>query len=316
MAEIKVSVIIPVYNTEAYVADALNSILDQTLREIEVIVINDGSTDNSYEVVKSIADSDDRISLYQQENKGLSETRNRGMSMAQGKYIYFMDSDDLLDKNTLLECYEKCKAHDLDFVFFDADVFGESVGTLNLNYHRTHLINAETCTGISMLEHFFEVGGYQPSACLSFIRSSFLKRIGLSFYPGIIHEDELFTFLLYLNAYRVGYINKACFKRRLRPNSIMVNKFSPKSIEGYITVISELIHVKETKEDPQIGKLVDRRVSDILGGVLYNSRWIRIKDRYRLLLQCGTQLKRHTSIKNAFLLVFPISRYLRKSPSH
>ena len=120
----KVSVVIPVYNTEAYVEQTLRSIMGQTLRDIELIVINDGSTDGSLSVLERIATGDDRIRLYTQPNKGLSETRNAGIDRARGEFIYFMDSDDLLEPDALERCYERCQSDRLDFVFFDAESFG------------------------------------------------------------------------------------------------------------------------------------------------------------------------------------------------
>ena len=95
--EIKVSVVIPVYNTEKYVREAVESIMNQTLRELEIIIINDGSTDNSLQVVEELAAADSRIQVYSQANQGGSVARNAGIARAYGKYIYFMDSDDYLD---------------------------------------------------------------------------------------------------------------------------------------------------------------------------------------------------------------------------
>ena len=89
-----VSVIIPVYNTEEFVEEAVRSIMNQTLQEIEIIVINDGSTDGSLSIIERLAKEDKRIRTYTQQNQGLSATRNKGNEYAQGKYIYFMDSDD------------------------------------------------------------------------------------------------------------------------------------------------------------------------------------------------------------------------------
>ena len=93
----KVSVIIPVYNTDQYVAEAMYSILNQTLTDIELIAVNDGSTDNSLEVITKIAESDKRVKIFSQQNKGQSEARNLGISNSTGDYLYFMDSDDVLD---------------------------------------------------------------------------------------------------------------------------------------------------------------------------------------------------------------------------
>ena len=100
MEQPKVSIIIPIYNTEAYLKATVDSILRQTLYEIEILLINDGSTDRSLRIMQDLAASDNRIILFSQENKGLSVTRNQGLAMAKGEYIYFMDSDDLLEATT------------------------------------------------------------------------------------------------------------------------------------------------------------------------------------------------------------------------
>ena len=93
---IKVSVIIPVYNTEKYLRNCLNSIITQTLIEIEIICINDGSTDSSLEILREYAQRDDRFVLISQTNKGQSFARNKGIDVARGEYIAFVDSDDYL----------------------------------------------------------------------------------------------------------------------------------------------------------------------------------------------------------------------------
>ena len=107
--KIKVSVVIPVYNTEKYVREAIESIIHQSLKELEIIIINDGSTDGSPEILKEISNTDHRIQVYTQTNQGQSTARNFGISHARGKYIYFMDSDDLLEEDALESCYLKCE---------------------------------------------------------------------------------------------------------------------------------------------------------------------------------------------------------------
>ena len=104
----KVSVIIPIYNTGEYVEEAVCSIMNQTLSDLEIIIINDGSTDNSLHIVTQLQNKDSRITIYSQENKGLSAARNKGLSYAIGDYIYFMDSDDILTQNALKTCFDKC----------------------------------------------------------------------------------------------------------------------------------------------------------------------------------------------------------------
>lgn len=123
MEQPKVSIIIPIYNTEAYLKATVDSLLRQTLYEIEILLINDGSTDRSLRIMQDLAASDNRIILFSQENKGLSVTRNQGLAMAKGEYIYFMDSDDLLEATTLEECYSKCQDSSIGFSIFRCGYF-------------------------------------------------------------------------------------------------------------------------------------------------------------------------------------------------
>ena len=121
MKPVKVSVIIPVYNTELYVRQTIQSILGQTLHDIEIITVDDGSTDNSLSILSELAEQDHRIKIFAHKNQGVSVARNIGLEQASGEFIYFMDSDDLLEKDTLEICYQKCLDEQLDFVFFDAE---------------------------------------------------------------------------------------------------------------------------------------------------------------------------------------------------
>ena len=196
--EIKVSVVIPVYNTEKYVREAVESIMNQTLRELEIIIINDGSTDNSLQVVEELAAADSRIQVYSQSNQGLSMARNAGITHAHGRYIYFMDSDDLLEKDAMELCYSKCEEKELDFVFFDAQSFFEEDirNAPVLNYQRTDKLENKVYTGPEAINIQLQHKTYTPSACLNVIRTAFLEERQLLFYPDIVHEDYLFTTLL------------------------------------------------------------------------------------------------------------------------
>lgn len=313
MSQLKVSVIIPVYNTEEYIGPTLESIINQALDDIEIIVINDGSTDNSLRVIEKYKALDNRITIVSQENKGLSLTRNAGINLAKGDYIYFMDSDDLLLENTLKECYEKCTSENLDFVFFDASTFGDLQHISIVNYRRTHLIEDKVYTGREILLRLFNVNGFLSSACLSFINLAYLKRIGLTFYPKILHEDELFTFQLYLNADRVSFLPEAYFKRRLRGDSIMTTKFSLRNVRSYLIIASQLIELKNKRSDEELNLLVDKRLSDMVYAVLYISRSLKLKDRLYLTSKSLTHLNKYVSVKDYILLVFPFLSKLKSN---
>lgn len=111
---IKVSVIIPVFNTEKYISKCLSSLVNQTLDDIEIICVNDGSTDNSLEIIEKIANNDARIKIINQEHKKQGAARNSGLKIAEGEYIGFVDSDDWIDLNYYEMLYNTAKKYDAD----------------------------------------------------------------------------------------------------------------------------------------------------------------------------------------------------------
>lgn len=306
MSTPKVSVIIPIYNTELYVKDAILSITNQTLKEIEIILINDGSTDNSSQIIELLACSDDRIQLYNQENQGQSVARNLGISKATGKYLYFMDSDDLLELDALECCYNKCDADELDFVFFDADIISDN-DELNIpyDYFRPE-IKEITYKGIELFEWLVNSEQYRSALCLSFISKKFLDKIGLTFYPGIIHEDELFSTIIYLEARKVGRINKPYFKRRLRTNSTITNEFSWKNIIGYNTSTDELKKRYKNKKEQQI---VSNYINRVINAAIRNSYKFSFKNKLKLLIHPIVQ-KNIRIIKPKSFLILLLKSYI------
>ena len=193
---VKISVILPVYNVATYLDETFHSLLNQSLKEIEIIAVNDGSTDESEEIIKKYAQQDARISYYNQENQGQSVARNQALQYATGEYIYMMDSDDVLDNLDALQiCYdyaEKCKA---DFIFFDGETLQEEgAAPISWNYHRTQeLEEGKAYGGEFLLNMMLGNSKHNCVVWLLLINHNYLKRIALDFYPGIIHEDELYT---------------------------------------------------------------------------------------------------------------------------
>lgn len=123
---IKVSVIIPIYNASEFLEECLDSILEQSLREIEIICIDDGSSDNSLEILRKYEQKDRRVIVISQRNQGAGAARNNGMSVARGEYLSFLDSDDFFEKDMLKEAYEEAHRSNADVCVFDADLFNHS----------------------------------------------------------------------------------------------------------------------------------------------------------------------------------------------
>lgn len=243
MNDIKVSIIIPVYNVEEYLEECLDSAVNQTLKDIEIICVNDGSTDNSLDILKKYERKYKNITIINQENKGLSGARNSGLKIAKGKYVYFFDSDDIIDINLCKECYEISETKELDILTFDASVFYDDNSLESIhkfNYSRKDILNEELMKGEDYYNYSYLNKVYKSSACIIFINRKFLCKNQLNFYEGILHEDELFTAKSIILADKVSYIGKDFFKRRVRQNSIMTKQKGYKNAIGYYTVANEL----------------------------------------------------------------------------
>lgn len=291
----KVSVIIPVYNTAAYVRPAIESICRQTLQELEIIVVNDGSTDGSAAIIRELARADERIRVQEQENRGLSVSRNVGMGYATGRYIYFMDSDDLLEVDALERCYAKCEAEVLDFVFFDAETFHDNDATLALfNYKRTEKLREGVYTGLEMLNIQLELYQFTSSVCLNLIRREYLCKLSLRFHPGILHEDQLFSTLLYLQAQRVSFLRRTFFHRRVRKESIMTSRFAWRNMEGYLTVARELIRFG-TSQTETVRQTIDQMLSQMLNAAVWQAHVLPLNERMKLLNICLKHYRRYVS---------------------
>ena len=240
---IKVSVILPIYNVAPYLSAAFNSILSQSLREIEILAVNDGSTDNSWDIIKEYEQRDSRIKSFSQENQGQSVARNLALQHASGEYIYMMDSDDILSgPDVLLTCYEYAQRNEADFIFFDRELFTDDHASIAAPLHSTQFTDEnKKYTGESLLELLLDTTSYNCVVWLLLINHDYLKRIGLKFYPGIIHEDELFTTILMLSSDSIYCLKQFFVKHRVWPSSTVGKKYTRRNMDCYLTVADQLL---------------------------------------------------------------------------
>ena len=316
--KIKVSVIVPVYNVEAYLRKSILSIINQTLKEIEIILIDDGSTDTSLAIMKELAREDYRIKIFSQPNHGQSIARNIGLVNAVGEYIYFFDSDDILEEKTLEDCYNKCESQQLDFLFFDADVFSDdniSIGTTT--YNRTSRFIDKIYNGIDLLQLQLANDSYSASVCLTFIKKQYLDSINLYFYPRIIHEDELFALILYIRAKRIGLINKIYFHRRVRPNSTMTTNFGSKNVIGYLTVCRELRnYLYQYDITSNEKKIINHRISILISSVLYRLSSLSLAEQKKYKEYIKKEFHSFLNIRMIITLYLPYIYDILKSIKH
>ena len=260
----KVSVIIPVFNTEKYLKDCLDSILAQTLDDIEVICVNDGSADGSYEILKQYETQYSNVKVFDQVNKGQSASRNKALETATGKYVYFMDSDDILTSQALEELYNMSEEKQLDVLYFSGTTFYDSkeLEEEHSIFKNTYFRKGEytdVTDGKTMLKALKNNDDYTVSPCLQFIRKGLLDEAGIRYFEGIIHEDNLFTFQMLLSAERTFCVHDIYFYRRIRETSVMTNAETINNLRGYFTCLMKQLEFAGTveTEDPKIMRAIE-----------------------------------------------------------
>lgn len=229
-----VSVIMPVFNVELYVGQAVRSILAQTWTDFELIAIDDGSTDRSIAILEEACGTDPRVRIFRQENRGLSAARNLGLRHASGKFVYLFDSDDVLEPDALRVCMLLAGRNDLDLVAFSGAVLSEGVPDPGQAQSFIKPDMLEPRTGATLLVELEAADAYSPSPCLYVFSRSLLGSGDLAFAEGFLHEDEGFTPLLYCLARRTISLSAPLFRRRLRAGSITTAPLGRRNIEGWI----------------------------------------------------------------------------------
>ena len=235
----KVSVVIPVYNVERYLPECLDSVLNQTERDLEVICIDDCSPDRCGEILDEYAARDGRVQvIHLPENRRQGYGRNRGLERARGKYVYFLDSDDTIVPEALKELWELAEREALDAVFFDSVNVFETEELKEVYMPpaspRVGTYRDSVYAGTELLDDFMRQGEWTCYPQRIFWRREFLLEEGIRYPEGTEHEDEYFAFAGILAARRARYIRKQYFILRTRANSVMTSGYAPKNFHGYL----------------------------------------------------------------------------------
>lgn len=213
----KVSVVVPIYNVEEYVGKCVESLINQTLQEIEIILVDDGSTDNSGNIAKEFAEKNpNKVKYYRKENGGLSDARNYGMEYATGEYIAFLDSDDYIDRTAYEEMYNKAIEENSDYV--ECDFIWEYPNKSKVDKQEYYFGKREMFINVRVV------------AWNKLIKREIITANNILFPKGLRYEDVEFTYKLipYLN--RTSYIKKPFVHYVQRENSI-ANKQNNRNIE-------------------------------------------------------------------------------------
>ena len=274
---VKVSVVLPVYNVEPYLRDCMDSIVNQTLDDIEIICINDGSTDKSLDILNSYASKDDRFKVFSQENQGHAVATNRGIEMACGEYLYLMDSDDILKLTALEETYNYAEEKSADFVLFQSCNYVNDED----RYYKSKIysmdgvadfIGDKVVTADDLGDLIFAI---PVTPWSKLYNNDFIKRINVKFPEGLVFDDNVFFWDLLFYAKRIAFLRKYFFTRRWYSTSSTTA--GDRRFIDSITIHNLMIETfkKHNKLVQYEEKLYNRKVE---GGYL---RYNGIKDEFK-----------------------------------
>lgn len=289
------SIIIPIYNVEDYLERCLQSVINQTYKDIEIILVDDESPDNCPSLCEKYSAQDSRIKVIHKKNGGLSDARNTGLALATGEYVIFVDADDYIDKNTCEMFKEYAKQH-YDIIIGNAIVHG-GVAYLDHDNEYGHY------TGDEYLNKSFNNKRMPMAVWLNVYRKDFLINNKLRFKYGILHEDEEFTPRAFLAACSVMQTDIKFYHYMIREGSITTNNNKKKNLADFYSTCIELSHLYLEIDSKELrNKLLNSLVSKYLTlyvtanaykyGKAYNHKLFLIKNvkniktRLQVLVYC------------------------------
>lgn len=257
-----ISVVIPVYNVEKYIRQCLDSVIGQTYRKLEIILIDDGSPDNCGKICDEYAQRDARIKVVHKKNGGLSAARNDGICMAKGEWITFADSDDWLDIDSYESVFEAMKGFDGDIICDGGSFYEyETKSSKRYSFDKQEVFEGKDRTDLMMahtLSGFYDgpSGGFlhtSGSMWGKFYKSSFLAetqlRVNTDFHA---FEDLLFNFIAFDKAKRVGVCTQIGYHYRQGVNTSIGHKFNPRKPQMSLDFMNELNRYMQQRQPNKV----------------------------------------------------------------
>lgn len=264
-----ISVIIPAYNVEKYIGECLESVLRQSFSNFEVVCINDGSIDRTIEIIEEYAKVDNRIRVINcKKNQGQSAARNIGLREAKGKYIFFLDSDDMIISETFEELFFCAEKNRVDIIFFNMDRLYNGVIQEERN-PQEFVEHQGIYDGKKMFSLFMKDNISRMVVWRQFYRKEFLEEEGILFYEGIFHEDVLFYLFSSLNAKRVMNLNKSYYIYRQREGSTMSVINEKRVCSQYIVVKEIYKYWKAHSFSLEVNQAVEKYFEKVYSSLIY-----------------------------------------------
>lgn len=228
------SIIVPIYNVELFLEDCINSVINQTFKDFELILVDDGSTDNSSKICDDFKEKDERIVAIHKENRGLSSARNAGIDIARGEWIAFVDSDDTIAPDMYEKMINAAILNEVKMVICSAKYMSED-GKEYRDIPRPDSINfgeVEITSSHAMIDNLRWRGEYDNNlfviACNKLYNKNLFSK--LRFVEGVIHEDEMLANSIYIDMFKIAIIHEPLYNYRQRQGSITHEKIQEKNM--------------------------------------------------------------------------------------
>lgn len=232
------SIIVPAYNVEQYLSDCLDSVVKQDNGKLEIVLVNDGSTDSTWDLCQRYAEKYPYIHAYSKENGGLSAARNFGIQKATGQYVYFLDSDDFLKEEAVEKLLSKIEKGAYDVVVSLYENLEDATGEkYDCGYHLEQE-KVESLSGEALLQYVMTGRVYDWYAVLQTVKKSYLEANNLYFEEGVTFEDARWTPRVLLHAEKVGYLDFPVYVYRRNRAGSITGTFSEKNFKSKLGVFT------------------------------------------------------------------------------
>ena len=258
----KVSIIVPFYNTSKYFNELMDRLLGQSYKNIEVLLINDGSTDNSLDLALKYEKKDKRVQVFSEKNSGPGKARNIGLDNATGKYYLFVDSDDLLEYNAVEILINTAKKYKADMVNFNAGVFYDGVKKENTIIEEDRYIKKHDYSKIYEGCEYFDLQMRQGDPSIVVWSYLFSAKIAKEtrFLGTRCHDDNLYTCENFVKTKRLKFISDKLYYRRVRQDSIMTKKGNIEDAYSYYKIYLGFNKIKDAH--PIMKAFMDNKFKD------------------------------------------------------
>lgn len=311
---IDVSIVAPVYNVARYMRPSLDSFLAQTHRAIELILVDDGSSDESGKICDEYAARDDRVRVIHKENEGVGYARQTGMDAAQGEFVYFCDPDDLLDADLVADNLRLAREHDADIVVFGYETVFEDANGVRTGKPLVKLpalVGAYDFEGF--WEHFREECRLEYSLCFRLFRRAYLQENNLRHPKQTTGEDALFLLQTYRTPFSaIVYNQKKPYYTYIRRGGTATSTFKPERFTNELTVSQNFDATVASRHfaDNRYGDMVDRKyvmgLCMAAGNLARCGGSLSLREQARILREWAQTPEIHSALRRVSLSAFQV----------